>query len=311
MGCSSSTPAGATASKAAPKSPPPKHNPRRRGSISAEADKLADNYQRKVIPKTDEQRDFLKAAVAGIFLFEALPPSLLREVVDAMERREVKPGEVLMRQGAEGDNFYVIEGGDFKVVKNGEQVFTYAGHGFFGELALMYNGRRAATVEASSAGVVWALDRVSFRHILTTAQKKRIHVSEESLGKVPILESLPGTDRAKLADALVTREYAPGEVVIAQGAYGDVLYLVEEGTAVAYRADDKAGPGGRKEVNRHSAGDFFGERALITDEPRAATIVAETPLKVWTVDRPAFERLIGSAADIKERMGKRMQNYEK
>lgn len=293
--------------------PPRAYRPHMLSGVAraAQADKPDPNYQRKVVDKTDDERDFLKSAIRGIFLFEGLPPSLMREVVDAMEKRAVAAGEEVMKQGAEGDNFYVIESGDFKVIKNGAEVFNYQGHGFFGELALMYNGRRAATVQATTDATVWALDRVSFRHILTTSQKKRMTVSEDSLARVGILEPLDSTDRAKVADVLSTREYAAGDVVIAQGAYGDVFYIIEEGTAVAYRDDEASGPGGRKEVNRHSSGDFFGERALITDEPRAATIIAETPLKVWTVDRPAFERLIGNVNEIKQRMTVRVDTYVK
>jgi cAMP-dependent protein kinase regulator len=51
------------------------------------------------------------------------------------------------REGEEGDNFYVIESGDFVAVKGGQQVFKYEGSGSFGELALMYNCPRAATVQ--------------------------------------------------------------------------------------------------------------------------------------------------------------------
>ena len=53
------------------------------------------------------------------------------------------------REGEEGDNFYVIEAGDFVAVKGGRQVFRYEGSGSFGELALMYNCPRAATVQVS------------------------------------------------------------------------------------------------------------------------------------------------------------------
>lgn len=58
------------------------------------------------------------------------------------------------REGQEGDNFYVIEEGVFKATKmvgpSRKELFTYEHHGAFGELAMMYNCPRAATVEVSS-----------------------------------------------------------------------------------------------------------------------------------------------------------------
>jgi cAMP-dependent protein kinase regulator len=54
---------------------------------------------------------------------------------------------VTCREGEEGDNFYVIEHGLFEASKKGEVVFKYEGRGAFGELALMYNCPRAATIK--------------------------------------------------------------------------------------------------------------------------------------------------------------------
>ena len=58
------------------------------------------------------------------------------------------------REGEEGDNLYVIQSGVFEAVKgsgdNERLLFKYEEYGAFGELALMYNSRRAATVRVSS-----------------------------------------------------------------------------------------------------------------------------------------------------------------
>jgi cAMP-dependent protein kinase regulator len=53
------------------------------------------------------------------------------------------------REGQEGDNFYVIQEGQYTALKGDVPVFTYPGKGCFGELALMYNCPRAATVRVS------------------------------------------------------------------------------------------------------------------------------------------------------------------
>jgi cAMP-dependent protein kinase regulator len=242
---------------------------------------------KKVIPKTPAERTFLKASVTGIFLFSDLSGSLLDDVIDAMERKAVAAGERLMAQGQEGDNFYVVQSGNFEALKDGKTVYEYLGHGFFGELALMYNTRRQATVEARTAGVVWALDRLTFRHILTITQQQRTKMSQEALAKVSVLSSLSKADLLRLGDALMPCEYQDGETVIRQGAYGDTVFIIEEGSAMAYQeavvptaGSSSAAPTERREVFQHGPGDYFGERALLTDEPRAATVVARGNLKV-------------------------------
>ena len=61
---------------------------------------------------------------------------------------DVAPGEIIMEQGAEGDNLYVIESGLCEVLIQGKGVVhRYDNEGSFGELALMYNAPRAATVQ--------------------------------------------------------------------------------------------------------------------------------------------------------------------
>jgi cAMP-dependent protein kinase regulator len=72
-----------------------------------------------------------------------------------MFEHKVKAGETVIRQGDDGDYFYVIENGVYHALKNTEagameKVFEYQGEGNFGELALLYNMPRAATVQVAS-----------------------------------------------------------------------------------------------------------------------------------------------------------------
>lgn len=72
-------------------------------------------------------------------------------------------------------------------------VHTYEGSGSFGELALMYNMPRAASVRAVSAGALWAMDRHTFRRILLKSAFKKRKLYEELLDKVPMLKALQVT----------------------------------------------------------------------------------------------------------------------
>ena len=60
-------------------------------------------------PKSDSQRSSLLDAVKGILLFRALEPEQLGDVINAMFERNVSEGENIIKQGDDGDNFYVIE----------------------------------------------------------------------------------------------------------------------------------------------------------------------------------------------------------
>ena len=79
----------------------------------------------------------------------------------------MKAGTVVIQQGdPHGDKFYVVEKGVYSIVVSGKQVQTYDGKKYppanFGELALLYNQPRSATVKAETDGILWALDRLAF-----------------------------------------------------------------------------------------------------------------------------------------------------
>lgn len=69
-------------------------------------------------------------------------------------------------------------------------IHTYDNRGAFGELALLYNMPRAATVKAITTGTLWAMDRQTFRRILLKSAYKKRKMYETLINKVPMLKSL-------------------------------------------------------------------------------------------------------------------------
>lgn len=72
----------------------------------------------------------------------------------------------------------------------------------FGELALLYNAPRAATITAKSAVVLWELDRDTFNHIVKDAAQRKREKYEDFLSSVKILHSVDSYERAKMADTI-------------------------------------------------------------------------------------------------------------
>jgi len=106
-------------------------------------------------------------------------------------------------------------------------------------------------------------------------------------------------ERGKLADAFKEESYKAGEFIIKEGEEGNQLYLIEEGEAFATKilnAGEEA-----KEVMQYKTGDYFGERALLKNEPRAANVVAKTDCVVVSMDRHSFKRLLGPIEDLLKR----------
>ncbi|XP_065133503.1 cAMP-dependent protein kinase type II-beta regulatory subunit [Paramisgurnus dabryanus] len=290
----------------------------RRASVCAEAynpdEDEEDKEPRVTHPKTDEQRQRLQEACKDILLFKNLDQEQMSQVLDAMFEKVVQTGEHIIDQDDDGDNFYVIERGKFDIVVKAEgttrMVGSYDNRGSFGELALMYNTPRAATIIATSPGALWCLDRLTFRRIIVKNNAKKRKMYEAFIGTLPLLTSLEVSERMKVVDVLSTKVYNSGEQIIAQGDLADCFYIVESGHVriTMKRSKSKNDTEDEElEITTCSRGQYFGELALVTNKPRAASAYAVDSVKCLVMGVQAFERLLGPCMDI---MKRNIANYE-
>ncbi|KAK0145799.1 cAMP-dependent protein kinase type II-beta regulatory subunit [Merluccius polli] len=326
----------------------------RRASVCAEAfnpdEEEEDKEPRVTHPKTDEQRRRLQEACRNILLFKNLEPEEISKVLDAMFEKFAVNGEHIIDQDDDGDNFYVIESGTFDIFMGVEGVEKLVGcydnQGSFGELALMYNTPRAATIVATSNGALWCLDRLTFRSIIVKNKAKKRRLYEAFIETLPLLTSLELSERMKVVDVLSTKVYSHGQQIIAQvnifsrsylqlictligldygfliashrfcyclqGDLANCFYIVESGQV---RITMKRSRTKKEEEDEEdevdiaacSRGQYFGELALVTNKPRAASAYAVGSVKCLVMDVQAFERLLGPCMDI---MKRNIANYE-
>ncbi|XP_013987388.1 cAMP-dependent protein kinase type II-alpha regulatory subunit [Salmo salar] len=294
--------------------PPPTPNKySRRVSVCAEAynpdDDEDDDFEPRVVhPKSDEQRRRLQDACRDILLFKTLDQEQFSEVLDGMFEVLVKPQEHIIDQGDDGDNFYVIERGVYDIIVLidgvGKCVGKYDNKGSFGELALMYNTPRAATIMANQEGALWGLDRATFHRLIVKNNAKKRKMYEAFIECVPLLKSLELSERMKIVDVVGMRVFRDGECILTQGDKADCFYIVESGEVkIMIISKTKAGQQGNAEVEiaRCSRGQYFGELALVTNKPRAASVYAVGVTKCLVIDIQAFERLLGSCKEIMKR----------
>lgn len=148
----------------------------RRRAVRAEPENHEKFGPKVVYPKTQEERRNLVKCISDIILFRHLDSEQMNDVLNAMFETQIQPGDVIIKEGDIGDYFYVIGSGIYEVYINDENlqmhlVHTYEGKGNFGELALLHNLPRAATVQAITKGSLWVMDRQTFRRIMFQPKK--------------------------------------------------------------------------------------------------------------------------------------------
>ncbi|GMH60202.1 hypothetical protein TrRE_jg3770 [Triparma retinervis] len=267
---------------------------RRHHNVFAEAPDMSGSFQTARFPKSPVVKGTIRKALKTNFVFSTLTPAEIEDFIDFMKMEKFQAGAVVIKQGEPGDYFYVVEAGNFTYSIDGKQVGDAHPGSSFGELALMYNSPRAATVTADEDAVVWSLNRVTFRNILANATAMQSSKVIESLKKVELLKGLNEHQLTVLADAVSLITYSPNDTIIKKGDVGNIFFMIKTGSVVCTELS------GNAKSQKLGAGDYFGERSLITDEPRAATVVAETACTVMALDRHDFEEILGDMKALLE-----------
>ena len=284
-----------------------------RSGISAEAFgkfNKKKTFKLRVIKKTESQKENIKNKCLTCFLFNNFDEVEISSIVDACEEKKFKKNEYVIKQGDNGDNLYIIESGELiceKIFNPGESptyLKTYKEGELFGELALLYNAPRAASIYAKTECVLWALDRHTFNHIIKESAMNKREKYKKFLETVPLLSTVENYELYSICDAIKMEKYEKNHYIIKEGEQGDKFFILDEGEAVATKEKMTF-------KKKYFKGDYFGELALLKNAPRAASVMAVTDCKVLTLDRPAFKRLLGPLEDILKRNSETYEKYAK
>ena len=284
-----------------------------RAGISGEVFNQAEaqNFVPNIFEKTKEQNELIKQTLLKSFIFNSLDDKQQDIVISAMEVKKFVSGDYVIKQGDDGKELFIVGFGDLKCTKkienNEEEIFlkNYKPGEVFGELALLYNAPRAATILSESDSELYSLDREVFNNIVKVAVMKQRERHESFLNRIDFLIDLSEGEKAKICDCLITERFKKGDTIIKEGDPGDKFYLIESGHAEALKKDDK---GNESKVFEYSDNDYFGELALLSNDPRQASVrVTSDSMVVASMDRDSFNRLLGS---VKSRLQKNVNRYK-
>ncbi|EZA53660.1 hypothetical protein DMN91_008316 [Ooceraea biroi] len=281
---------------------PTKPRPRKQRAqgISAEPP-LQELAPLAVIAKSDRSRELIKAAILDNDFMKNLELTQIREIVDCMYPVTFPAGSIIIREGDVGSIVFVMEEGKVEVSRDGKYLSTLAPGKVLGELAILYNCKRTATITAATDCQLWAIDRQCFQTIMMRTGLSRQAEYTDFLKSVPIFKNLPEETLIKISDVLEETFYNNGDYIIRQGARGDTFFIISRGQVrVTIKQPDTTE---EKYIRTLGKGDFFGEKALQGDDLRTANIIADDPegVSCLVIDRETFNQLISSLDEIRTR----------
>ncbi|GMH93460.1 hypothetical protein TL16_g12634 [Triparma laevis f. inornata] len=249
------------------------------------------------VQKWDKSKDTVAAlskALGSHFLFNTAPD--FGKLLDSLQPLESQPGDCVIWEGAAGDKFYILESGTCSVVKNSSVLsFQQTAGTAFGELALIHGAPRAASIRAITPCKLWYVDRVTFRHVLNEMENGLRETQKKFLRKISLFSELSDAVIMKIAEAMKTVEFKDGEHIIKQGDAGEDFFMIKSGNVTVTQ---KVKGGTEKVLAKNTAGDYFGELALMKNTPRQANIIATGPVECFTLDRTNFNEVLGPLEDV-------------
>lgn len=295
------------------------------------------NYYEKNCPVNSlDKKDELKKVLRSIVLFQQLYEDDLNKIIESMFERRCSKNEVIIRENDNGHYFYLIVAGTFeiyikkgngsnststssnnkndddeeaKVLQCGRKVGEYKNSGFFGELALLYNQKRSATIVSRDEGILYCMNRDKFQRLVIQSSFKRRKMYEEFLASVPLLkDSMSDYERSQVADALTSHIYSPGECIFHENDQPNGMYFIESGKVKIITGDNDDTNNKRKSlITKLGVGEYFGEMALVNKGARSASVYADDDAddngtqekcKLAFLDLNAFERLMGPCIEL-------------
>ena len=250
--------------------------------------------------------------LAGVLAFQRLPASVLEELAARLTEKPFQSGDTVVVEGDVDDRLYLIVEGHAEASTTGPSgtvpLATLGPGELFGEIALLEpDGRRQATVTAVEPLLLLDLDAADFRRVLVAHPEARAAFTQMTddllvtkfLKQASPFSTLNGERLRRLAGRLERLDVPDGDTIIRQGETGEECYLLRSGRAevLAQRTQ-----GGERNLATLGPGSLFGEAALLTDEPRNATVRALDPCTLLSLRRADLLEVIGEDRQTGEQM---------
>jgi CRP-like cAMP-binding protein len=245
-------------------------------------------------------------------LFSALERAEFLEVLARMERREAQPGETIVQEGAQGDSMFVIVEGEAEVVRQASEgggvTVARMGEGeFFGEMALLSEGPRLASVVAVGQVVLLELTRQRMADVIArypsvgevVQQFYRERLLTNVMRSNPLFGELPEELRRPVIDAFTPLTVKAGEQILTRGQPAQALYLLLRGRCTVFHEHVD---GRQSSYPEMLEGELFGEISLLRSKLATATVRAATGCMLLKLEREALEQLCVQHPNLRQKL---------
>lgn len=132
-------------------------------------------------------------------------------------------------------------------------------------------------------------------------QERRIKERMDALQHVELFNTLHDDELAEIAERLVYTPFVQGDILMRQGSIAHWLYIIISGTADVFL---ELPDGGRRRIDTIHGGCFLGEMGLMTGDPRSATVIAQSEILAYRLDKDSFQKILDKRSELADEISK-------
>ncbi|EGR29318.1 protein kinase domain protein [Ichthyophthirius multifiliis] len=198
--------------------------------------------------------------------------------------------EYVFKQGDQASSYFIINEGEVQIEINDQFVRKLNKGEGFGELALLYNAPRSASIKCIGKCTFWGINRNTFRKTVEEMVQKNYESNRNFMEQVNFFRQLNNEQKNSIASRLITTKYEKNEYIFNQGDNADSFFMIKEGIVSIWL--------GNKEIRKLGKGDSFREQALYLSGKRAASVLAEEQVYLLSLGRENLTKILGDKIQI-------------
>ncbi|XP_044930601.1 cGMP-dependent protein kinase 2 isoform X2 [Mustela nigripes] len=257
------------------------------------------SFEKARVRKDSSEKKLITDALNKNQFLKRLDPQQIKDMVECMYGRNYQQGSYIIKQGEPGNHIFVLAEGRLEVFQGEKFLSSIPMWTTFGELAILYNCTRTASVKAITNVKTWALDREVFQNIMRRTAQARDEQYRTFLRSVSLLKNLPEDKLTKIIDCLEVEYYDKGDYIIREGEEGSTFFILAKGKVKVTQSTE--GHDQPQLIKTLQKGEYFGEKALISEDVRSANIIAEeNDVACLVIDRETFNQTVGTFEELQK-----------
>jgi cGMP-dependent protein kinase len=235
--------------------------------------------------KSEQDLKLINSSLSRHFIFNSLSEQQRGLIIERLKFYEIEPAQVIFEQNTKGSSYFIIASGRVEVLINNERKNTLKSGDSFGEMALLHDTPRSATIRTLVRCTLWSVDRQTFRSTLEEMNKKNYSENLAFINSVNVFERLTEKQKEDLVVSLNLQKFPNGSRVVNEGDSGDLFYIIKEGSVVCSQRG--------KDLRTLGKGSYFGEQSLYYGSTRTASVVAAEDVTLLALGQQSLKECLG------------------